>query len=118
MVTKENNWAEDRFQSEMFLKHWNYYPHERKRFCCINNNSRNAIEGNRNKAKGVIEGVSDTFYLQPNGRVVWLEFKIPGGIQSAAQKDWQRICESLGHTYKLIWCEDDFWKAIGLPKPQ
>lgn len=53
-------------------------------------------------------------YLHEKGRVSFLEFKIPGGYQSENQKEWQKLCKSLGHTYRLIYNEEEFWDAVGL----
>jgi hypothetical protein len=75
------------------------------------------LKGAFNKAIGVVSGVSDMFYLLEGGRILWLEFKIPGGKQSEKQKEWQQICESLGHEYRLIYSENEFWEAVNLPNP-
>lgn len=110
--------AECQLQSKCFVDHWNYYPKERGRFATITNNSENAIKGAINKAMGVLEGVSDTFYLKPNGLIIWIEFKKERtGKQSEAQKKWQSVCEELGHHYVIVDNYNDFWKTIGLRNP-
>lgn len=109
--------SELKFQSTCFINHWNFYPDQRKRLCCVNNNSQNALKGAFNKAIGVVSGVSDMFYLMDGGKILWLEFKIPGGLQSDKQKEWQKLCENLGHEYRLIYSESDFWNALNLSNP-
>jgi len=109
--------SESKFQSRCFVAHWNHYPQLRGRLCCVNNNSQNAIKGSFNKAIGIVAGVSDMFYLLENGKIIWLEFKLIGGRQSDKQKQWQNVCESLGHTYKIIYSDEDFWNTINLPNP-
>ena len=109
--------SEAKFQSTCFINHWNYYPEHRLRLCCINNNSYNAFKGSMDKSMGVVAGVSDMFYLLEDGKIRWLEFKIEGGKQSQKQIEWEQKCKSLGHDYRLIFTEDEFWKAVNLPKP-
>ena len=109
--------SEGALQSRVFQTHWNYYPHLRKRFCCISLNSPDAKKGNLNKALGVVKGTSDTFYLLEGGKVLWIEFKLPTGVQSDAQKEWELLCISLGHTYAIVKTEQEFWDLIELKKP-
>jgi hypothetical protein len=109
--------SESKFQATCFQNHWNFYPQHRRRLFCINNNSQNALKGAINKAIGVVSGVSDMIYLKPNGKVSFLEFKIPGGYQSEKQKQWEVLCKELGHEYVLIYTEDDFWSAVELDNP-
>lgn len=71
------------------------------------------------KAEGYVAGVADLILLYPNGKVVFFEIKRPAeyavskktgkqiilksaGIQSAAQKDWQKMVENMGFHYHLI----------------
>lgn len=109
--------SEAKLQATCFQNHWNYYPQHRRRLFCINNNSQNALKGAFNKAIGVVAGVADVAYLKESGRVLWLEFKRPGGSQSDKQIEWQSLCISLGHDYRVIYTEQDFWDAIELPNP-
>lgn len=90
---------EDQFQAKCFQWHWNNYQKQRGRLFHINQKSRNAIEGNRMKAMGVIAGVPDMCYLMPEGRVIWIEMKTKDGVQSDAQRQFQNNCEDLGHAY-------------------
>jgi hypothetical protein len=53
------------------------------------------------KAMGLRSGVSDLVVILP-GRVLFLEVKTPTGRQSPAQKTFQQIVESLGHSYVLV----------------
>lgn len=97
-----------------------YYKDYIGRFVCINNNSENSIKGAQNKAMGVREGASDTFWLKPNGATVWIEFKRNDrtGRQSKQQRDWQRLVEGLGHRYVIVESIDEFFNVIGLVNPE
>lgn len=106
------------FQAYCFQLHWNYYPKLRKRLCCVNNNSWNKIQGNHNKAKGVISGASDMFYLLEKGVTLYIEFKLPGKKQSDDQIEWEALCKLLGHLYAIVHTEQEFWDLIGLAKPE
>ncbi len=100
--------TEDNLQATIFQYHWNTFPMERGRLFHINQKARNAIEGNRMKAMGVVPGVSDFCYLVPGGKVFWLELKTETGRQSDEQIKFQKLCESLGHDYRIIRSLEDF----------
>lgn len=99
--------SEDQLQSKCFQDHWNRYPEKRRRLFHINQKARNAIEGNRFKAMGVVPGVSDFAYLIP-GSVRWIEMKIPCGVQSAEQIAFQATVEELGMEYHLCYTIERF----------
>ena len=90
--------SEDQLQAECFQWHWNTHSHLRRTLFHVNQKARNAIEGNRMKAMGVIPGVSDFCNLIP-GSVRWIEMKTPDGKQSPDQKEFQALVESLGMEY-------------------
>ena len=94
--------SEARLQSQLFQWHWNTYPNERGRFFLIHNNPKNAIDGNRLKAQGMVAGVADMCFLGSNGRVVFLELKTATGVQSEKQKRFQNQCESCQVGYFLV----------------
>lgn len=52
--------------------------------------------------RGYTNGQPDLVVLVPNGQVLFVELKTPKGVQSGAQKDFQRQAEFMGHTY-VIW---------------
>ena len=47
-------------------------------------------------------GVPDRILILPEGQVVFIEFKKPGGRLSARQRLWMTRIESLGHKMRLI----------------
>lgn len=89
---------EDQLQAECFIWHWNTFPEQRGRLFHVNQKARNAIEGNRMKAMGVVPGVSDLIFLRASGPM-FIEMKIEDGKQSPEQVKFQRIVESLGFQY-------------------
>jgi hypothetical protein len=91
--------GEDQLQGQIFQWHWNNRPRERGLLFHVNNKARNAIEGNRFKAMGVIPGVSDLIYLKPGGKPLFIELKTETGSQSGPQKDWQAAIEVAGYRY-------------------
>lgn len=52
-------------------------------------------------------GVPDRIVLLPNGRVVFVELKAPGGRMAPLQKRWAKILRSLGHqVYRISSVEE------------
>ena len=102
---------EERIQSQCFVWHWNTYPQERGLLHANNNNSENAIKGNRNKALGVVPGVADMEYCK-NGKTCFIEFKRPGQSQSPKQVSFQNTVESEGFQYELVTSFDEFVSLI------
>jgi hypothetical protein len=96
------NLSEDKLQAECFQWAWNKYPDNRQMLFHINNRSRNAIEGNLMKARGVCAGVSDMCLIRRNGLVTWLEFKTETGAQSDKQKDFEKKVLIREHEYIII----------------
>jgi hypothetical protein len=99
-------------QSKAFVNLWNSRPDLRGRVFAINNNSVNSIKGAMNKAMGVQAGVADMCYLKPEGKVVWIEWKTEIGKQSTEQKEFEKLCLSLGHEYKIVRNEQEFLEII------
>lgn len=93
--------SEDQLQAKIFQWHWNNRPKERGLLFHVNNKARNAIEGNKFKAMGVISGVSDLIYLRPGGKPLFIELKIETGTQSVQQKEWQSRIELAGYRYVI-----------------
>lgn len=102
--------SEDQIQAECFAWHWNTLPHERRMLFHVNQKARNAIEGNRMKALGVVPGVSDLIYMRGP---TYIEMKTPDGVQSKDQQAFQKVCESLGYTYLICRSLEQFQEIIG-----
>ena len=103
--------SEIKLQAECFQWHWNTYQHERGLLCYNLNNSANKIQGNQNKALGLIKGRSDMVLYRESG-VIMLEFKTESGVQSTAQKAWQELVEKNGFEYKIIRSFEEFIKIF------
>lgn len=52
-------------------------------------------------------GVPDRILILPKGRVMFLEFKKPGGRLSPRQQLWMRRLEVLGHEARVIGSMDE-----------
>ena len=103
--------SEIKLQSTCFLWHWNNYPNERGLLCYNLNNSANKIQGNQNKALGLIKGRSDMVYYK-NGKAIMLEFKTETGTQSKEQKEWEKMIKSEGFEYRVIRTFYEFTNVI------
>lgn len=108
--------TEDKLQSTCFTWHWNTYPAERRRLFHVNQKARNAIEGNRMKAMGVVPGVSDLIYLTASGPV-FIEMKTETGVQSLEQKEFQALVESFGYQYIICRSLEQFQSIFGNLNP-
>lgn len=92
------------------------YPHLRGRlFAVPNGGRRDVVTGAKLKAEGVVAGVADLILLVTNKAfgALLIEMKKPGGIQSAAQRQWQEIV-TRGGEYKYVICHSiyDFMREI------
>lgn len=92
------------------------YPHLRGRlFAVPNGGRRDVVTGAKLKAEGVMAGVADLILLVTNKAfgALLIEMKKPGGIQSAAQRQWQEIV-TRGGEYKYVICRSiyDFMREI------
>ena len=93
--------SEDRIQSQCYTWFHNNYPQYRMLLNYNLNNSKNAIDGRRNKALGLQAGRADmTLYFE--GSAYFLEFKTPTGTQQKIQKEFQAIVEHHGFEYFII----------------
>jgi hypothetical protein len=104
--------TESRLQQDCYLWFHNTFPRYRGLFFEINNNSENAREGMRHRCMGRVKGVADTCLLAPGGVTVFIEFKTETGVQSPAQKEWERIVIGAGYRYCIVRTEDEFRKII------
>lgn len=99
--------TEERLQQECYVWFHNQFPHLRGLLCYNLNNSRNEIDGAKNKSLGLQAGRSDlTLYFR--GRAYMIELKTDAGRQSKQQKEWQRVIESHGFDYVIIRSLDEF----------
>jgi hypothetical protein len=103
--------SEIKIQSEAFLWHWNNYPNERGLLCYNLNNSANKIQGNQNKALGLIKGRSDMVYYK-NGKAIMIEFKNEIGKQMPEQKKWEELISKEGFQYHIIRSLEQFKELI------
>jgi hypothetical protein len=103
--------SEISIQSQSFLWHWNTYPEERGLLCYNLNNSANKIQGNQNKALGLIKGRSDMVYYK-NGTAIMIEFKNEIGKQLPEQKKWEELITKSGFQYHIIRSIDEFRNLI------
>lgn len=104
--------TESRIQSDIFLHHWNTYPDQRGLLFMVHNTPRNAQDGARLKAMGMVAGVSDLLFLAPNGKVFAIEIKTGSGKQQPVQKEWQRKVESIGVRYVIVRSVGDFERLV------
>jgi hypothetical protein len=100
--------SESQLQASIFQWHWNSIPAERGLLFHVNNKARNAIEGNRFKAMGVIAGVSDLIYLKPGGKPILIELKTDIGSQSPEQRKWEIAVKAAGYSYHICRSLADF----------
>jgi len=103
--------TESRIQAECFQWHWNTYPDLRGKLFMVHNNPRNAIDGNRLKAMGMVAGVSDMMLLRHDKPPLCIEIKTENGTQQRNQKEWQQVAESSGAEYIVVRNLDEFKDA-------
>lgn len=106
--TKQHTMSESQLQASIFQWHWNNISAERGLLFHVNNKARNAIEGNRFKAMGVIAGVSDLIYLKPGGKPMLIELKTDIGSQSHEQRKWEIAVKAAGYSYHICRSLADF----------
>lgn len=85
------------------------------------NNSHNSIEGARKKAMGVVAGVSDFELICNYGKVIFLEGKIPSGVQEPEQIEFMDKVQARGHLYLIYYSFEEFkqiiYGALGVSPP-
>ena len=77
-----------------------------------NGGSRNVREAQRLKSEGVLAGVADLVIMLPQGKSLYIEMKVKGNRQTQNQKDFQKIAETLGHTYVVCYTFEEFQKVV------
>jgi hypothetical protein len=110
-MQKEKKQSEDKIQSDCYVWFHNTYPQHRGLLCYNLNNSKNKIDGARNKAKGLIAGRSD-MVLYYDAKAFMIEFKTSDGVQSAGQKEWEALVRSNGFQYHIIRSLPEFQSLI------
>ena len=93
-------YSEDKIHQDCYVWFHNTYPHLRGLLCYNLNNSKNRVDGARNKAKGLIAGRSD-LVLYYSGKAYMIEMKTPDGDQEPAQKIWEQKITAQGFQYHI-----------------
>ena len=99
--------AEERIQSQCYVWFHNTYTELRGLLCYNLNNSKNAIDGAKNKALGLQKGRSDLVFYY-SGKAFMIEMKVEKGVQSVGQKEWQKKIEGQGFNYYIVRSLEDF----------
>lgn len=113
----QRKYLEDNLQAECVLWYNNT-------FCLIsqkprgliyavpNGGSRDIVEAIKLRDTGTLSGVSDLHIILPNGRFLYMEAKIIGGVQSNEQKDFENRVKALGYEYLIFYTLDEFKQLI------
>jgi hypothetical protein len=104
--------TEQQLQAKCFLWFWNNHPEERRMLFHVDNNSSNSVVGNQKKALGVTKGVSDLIYILPWGKTVFLECKLPGGVQKPEQREFMVAIQQREHLYFIFRSLEEFQAII------
>lgn len=106
-VKRSHRSNEGKIQSECVIWFHNTFPQYRGLlFHVPNENDRadsNPIQGAIRKSLGVVAGVADLLFLVARGGYhgLCIEMKDEKGTQKPAQKEWQKIVEAYGYSYKI-----------------
>jgi len=105
--------TENNLQQSIFLWYHNTYclkSHNPRSiiFSIPNGGYRNGREAMTFKATGLLKGASDLIVIFPNGKLCFIELKMPKGIQSTEQKDFESRVKLLGYEYHLIRSLEEF----------
>ncbi|MBO7510026.1 MAG: VRR-NUC domain-containing protein [Bacteroidales bacterium] len=98
---------EGKIQSECVIWFHNTFPQYRGLLFHVPNENDRAdsspIQGAIRKSLGVWPGVADLIFLVPRGPhgALLIEMKDEKGTQKPAQKEWQKIVEAHGYSYKI-----------------
>ena len=95
------SWCE---RHNFYTSHSEYDPNKTYVGCVFsvpNGGVRKAIDMVMLKREGLLTGASDVVIMLPN-KTIYMEFKTDNGKQSQKQKDFQSVCEMLGHEYYLV----------------
>ena len=93
--------SEDLLHQSCYTWFHNTYPSLRGLLCYNLNNSRNKIDGARNRNKGLQAGRSDfTFYWA--GRAFFIELKTLTGTKGGRQVTWAELVMNHGFEYYIV----------------
>lgn len=110
--------TELQFQAKCYQHFHNKYPKHRGRLRRIKNELDNHPYKTKldrfkqlgeNKATGVIPGDSDFYFV--GNKNTYIELKVEAA-QSEAQKEFQKLVESFGHTYFIVRTLEEFDNLI------
>lgn len=107
---------EGKIQAECVQWLWNTRPETRGLYIHIPNegNRRSKIDGSIRKALGIVAGAPDTFlFMSRKGyHGLAIEFKTETGMQSEAQKDFQRRLEEQCYKYVIVRSLEEFKEVV------
>jgi hypothetical protein len=108
--------TEDYIQNQCFI-----YFHNRYRnagiFVSIPNDESNPVQSRRKTLTGRHKGAADVVIVLNGGKVVWVEFKLPTGRQSDAQKEFEKRITELGHVYYVCRSIENFTEICNAEIP-
>jgi len=93
-------YSEDKIHQDCYVWFHNTYPHLRGLLCYNLNNSKNKIDGARNKAKGLQKGRAD-FVFYYNSVATMIEMKTEKGKQKDGQPEWEAKITAQGFQYHI-----------------
>ena len=103
--------TEDYLQNQCWI--WFTNNHRDKGlFVAIPNDESNPVQSKRKRLTGRYKGAADVVIILNNSRVIWVEFKLPKGVQSEAQKQFEEKIKNLGHNYYVCRSIESFKKII------
>ncbi len=109
--------SEAELQKECTLWYKNEYSgndiKKKRRLILVYNNPPDARMGAILKSLGLERGVSDQLYFSPIGRLVWIEYKLPGEVQSDEQLIFMMMVKEYSICdYHVVKQKDEFIKLI------
>lgn len=104
--------SESRIHQDCYVWFHNSFPSLRGLLCYNLNNSRDGIDGARNRSKGVQAGRAD-FTLYYQSEAVMIEMKEIDGRQGPEQRKWQRVVEGQGFRYEVCRTLEEFQSVVG-----
>lgn len=103
---------EGKIQAQCVQWLWNTRPETRGLYIHIPNegNRRSKIDGSIRKSLGLVAGAPDTvlFVARKGYHGLAIEFKTETGVQSEAQKDFQRRMEEQCYKYVIVRSLEEF----------
>ncbi len=103
--------TEDYLQNQCWIWFLNNYG-KKAIFCAIPNDERDPVASRRKRLTGRVKGAADVMLILNEGRIVFVEFKLPKGRQSDAQRIFEQRVNDLGHRYFVIRTLDDFKQLV------